>query len=137
MGSLAQTHNEPLQIYVVEDSAAVRERLLELVDSIDGARCTGYAETASAAIEGIRSLRPDAVILDLRLAEGNGFDVMRALRDDVPGPDFYVLSSFAAEPYRRLALRMGAAAFFDKVTELPAIRDLITQRAMRHCVSTN
>jgi DNA-binding NarL/FixJ family response regulator len=137
MGSLAPTHNTPLQVFVVEDSAAVRERLLELVDSIDGARCTGYAGTASAAIEGIRSLRPDAVILDLRLAEGNGFDVMRALRDDGPGPDFYVLSSFAIEPYRRLALRMGAAAFLDKVTELSAIRDLIAQRAMRHSVSTN
>jgi DNA-binding NarL/FixJ family response regulator len=130
-------HTQPkpagaLQVFVVEDSAAVRERLEELVDSIRGAHCAGSAETAAAAIAGIRRLRPDAVILDLRLSEGSGFDVMRALRGEFPAPEFYVLSSFAIEPYRRLALKLGAAAFLDKTTEMSSMRGLLEQRAARH-----
>jgi DNA-binding NarL/FixJ family response regulator len=123
---------QPLQVFVVEDSAPVRERLEELVESIDGAHCAGSAETAAGAIAGIRRLRPDAVILDIRLSEGTGFDVMRALRGEQPAPEFYVLSSFALEPYRRLALKLGASAFLDKTTEMSAIRGLLEQRAARH-----
>jgi DNA-binding NarL/FixJ family response regulator len=121
-----------LQVFIVEDSQPVSERLQELVDSIDGAHCAGSAQTAESAIEGIRRTRPDVVILDLRLAQGTGFDVMRALKEDAPIPEFYVLSSFALEPYRRLAFKLGAAAFLDKTMELAAVRGLIEQHAARH-----
>jgi DNA-binding NarL/FixJ family response regulator len=127
----------PLRVYVVEDSAPVRERLAEMVDSIAGARCTGSAETAEAAIAGIRQTRPDAVILDIRLADGTGFDVMRALRDYQPKPVFYVLSSFALEPYRRLAMKLGAAAFLDKATQIETIRQLIARLASGNPIPTH
>jgi len=127
----------PLQVYVVEDSAAVRDRLREMVDSIDGARCAGCAQTAQAAIDDIRRLRPDAVILDIRLAQGSGFEVLHALRDERPNPAFYVLSSIAVGPYRRLALKLGAAAVLDKAMDLPAIHDLIAQHAARHSTSAH
>ncbi|HWA14692.1 MAG TPA: response regulator [Burkholderiales bacterium] len=127
----------PLEVFVVEDSAPVRERLEELVGSIAGAHCAGSAESAAGAIAGIRRLRPDAVILDIRLSEGTGFDVMRALRGEHPAPEFYVLSSFALEPYRRLALKLGAAAFLDKATEMAAIRGLLEQHAARHAPRTH
>lgn len=127
----------PLQVFVVEDSAPVRERLEELVDSIEGAHCAGSAGSAEGAIAGIRRLRPDAVILDIRLSAGTGFDVMRALHGEQPAPEFYVLSSFALEPYRRLALKLGAAAFLDKTTEMSAIRGLLEQHAARHVPRTH
>jgi DNA-binding NarL/FixJ family response regulator len=117
---ITQASRQPLQVFVVEDSAPVSERLQELVDSIEGAHCAGSATTAGAAIEEIRRLRPDAVILDVRLAQGSGFDVMRALREDEPHPAFYVLTSFALDPYRRLALKLGAT------------RTLLEQHVARH-----
>jgi hypothetical protein len=40
-----------------------------------------------------------------------------------------MLSSFASEPYRRLAARLGARDFFDKSTEFERVRDLIAARA--------
>ena len=125
------SNSAALQVFVVEDSLPVSERLQELVDSIDGARCAGSARTAAAAVEAIRRIRPHAVILDLRLAQGTGFDVMRAFKDEPLNPAFYVLSSFAIEPYRRLAFKLGAAAFLDKTTDLFAIRTLLEQHAAR------
>ncbi|HEX7811868.1 MAG TPA: response regulator [Burkholderiales bacterium] len=134
MENAAITSSSPdssLRVYVVEDSAPVRERLQEMVESIAGARCAGSAETARAAIAGIRETSPDAVILDIRLPDGTGFDVMRALKNHQPSPVFYVLSSFALEPYRRLAMKLGATAFLDKVTQLETIRELIANHASR------
>lgn len=122
----------PLQVYLVEDSEVVRDRLREMVEDIEGVECAGSAATARAAIYEIRRLRPDAVILDLRLTDGSGFDVLRALRDEQPMPAFYVLSSLCIEPYRRLAMRLGATAVLDKAMDMPAVRDLLVQRAAQH-----
>lgn len=123
----------PQTIFVVEDSPLVRERLLEMLDAVPGARVVGLATRADEAIHDILAEHPDIVLLDLRLAQGNGFDVLRALREAAPDIDCYMLSSFASEPYRRLAARLGARDFFDKTTEFERVRDLIAARSVtRH-----
>jgi DNA-binding NarL/FixJ family response regulator len=115
-------------IFIVEDSALVRERLLELLEGIPETRVTGTAAGADQAIEEILAGRPDVVLLDLRLAQGSGFDVLRALQETAPEIDVYMLSSFASEPYRRLAARLGARDFFDKTNEFDRVRDAIAAR---------
>jgi DNA-binding NarL/FixJ family response regulator len=116
-------------VYLVEDSPLVSERLLELLDAVPGARVIGLATRADEAIQDILAEQPDVVLLDIQLAQGSGFDVLRAVRGAAPGIDCYMLSSFASEPYRRLAARLGARDFFDKSSEFERVRDLIAARA--------
>jgi DNA-binding NarL/FixJ family response regulator len=118
-----------LDVFIVEGSQPVRERLEELVASIAGARCSGSAASADEAMGAIRRLRPDAVILDIGLADGRGFELLRALGAWGCDMSIYVLSNFTMEPYKRLAYRLGAAAFFDKSTQFDAMRALLAQRA--------
>ena len=119
-----------MQVFLVEDSAPVRARLAEMVSAIPGAVLVGEAERAETAIREILASRPDVVMLDLGLAGGSsGFDVLRAVRPQAPDIDFYMLSNFAADPYRQLAERLGACDFFDKSRELERVRELIAQRA--------
>jgi DNA-binding NarL/FixJ family response regulator len=119
-----------MQIFLVEDSAPVRERLAEMLGAIPGARLVGAAERADTAIRGILAARPDVVVLDLNLAEGtSGFDVLRAVCPAAPGIDFYMLSNFSADPYRALAARLGARGFFDKTRELERVRQTLAARA--------
>lgn len=107
----------------------VRARLVDLLEAIPGASIVGEASHADAAIREILAARPDVVVLDLNLAEGSGFDVLRAVHPRAPEIDFYMLSNFAAYPYRQLAERLGARDFFDKSKEFERVRDLIAQRA--------
>lgn len=107
----------------------VRARLADMLGAIPGANVVGEAADAQAAIRGILALRPQVVLLDLNLAEGSGFDVLRAVCRKAPEIDFYMLSNFAADPYRQLAGRLGAREFFDKSKEFERVRDLIAQRA--------
>ena len=101
-----------------------------MLGGIPGAALIGEAADADAAIRDILASRPDVVMLDLGLAGGtSGFDVLRAVRPQAPEIDFYMLSNFAADPYRQLAERLGACDFFDKSRELDRVRDLIAQRA--------
>jgi len=118
-----------MQIYLVEDSATVRERLIAMLDAIPNVRVSGHAASASAAIAGILEQRPDLVVLDLHLAAGSGFDVLRAVRPQAPGIEFHMLSNFAADPYRQLAGRLGAAGFYDKSKQFDLVCDVIARRA--------
>ena len=125
------SHIPALKVFIVEDSPIIRERLLALLGSIEGAAAVGQASSAEEAIEGILQARPDAVVLDLKLASGSGFDVLRAVHERAPGIDLYMLSNFAAEPYRRMAARLGARDFFDKSNEFQRVREVLAARAAR------
>jgi DNA-binding NarL/FixJ family response regulator len=119
-----------MDIFLVEDSDAVRERLAEMLGSIPGARVVGDAAHAEVAITRILARRPEVVVLDLNLAEGtSGFDVLRAVCPRAPEVQFYLLSNFSADPYRQLALRLGARGFFDKSHDLERVRRTLAERA--------
>ena len=116
-------------VYLVEDAPLVRERLLELLQDLPDTSVVGIAARADQAIAEILADRPDIVVLDLRLAQGSGFDVLRAVHEVAPEIDVYMLSSFAAEPTRRLATRLGARGFFDKSTEFERVREAVSAHA--------
>jgi DNA-binding NarL/FixJ family response regulator len=118
-----------MQIYIVEDSAAVRTRLEALLADVPGTNLAGAAAGATQATREILERRPDMVILDLNLAEGGGFDVLRALHAQAPGIDVYMLSNFSAYPYRQLAERLGARGFFDKTREFARVREVAADKA--------
>ena len=119
----------PMNVFLVEDSAQLVQRLEEMLDAIAGVRTVGSAASADEAIREVLALHPDAVLCDISLAQGTGFDVLRALHARAPDVDVYMLSNFATEPYRRLAERLGARGFFDKTTELERMRDAVAARA--------
>jgi DNA-binding NarL/FixJ family response regulator len=116
-------------VFLVEDSASIRERLVRLLESVPGAQVIGQASDADEAIAAILAARPDVVLLDLQLDQSSGFDVLRAVHSLEPRIAFYMLSNFATEPYRRHAERLGARGFFDKSTDFDRLRDLVAQRA--------
>ncbi len=115
-------------VYVVEDSPLVCERLLEMLDAVPGARVVGVAARADQATEEILATHPDIVVLDIRLEQGSGFDVLRAVRERAPRTEVYMLSSFVSDPYRHLALQLGARDFFDKSTDFARVRDIVAAR---------
>jgi DNA-binding NarL/FixJ family response regulator len=118
-----------MQVFLVEDSPLVRTRLHDLVGAVPGAQVVGEAGTADSAIRDILALRPDVVLLDINLAEGSGFDVLRAVCRQAPAVDFYVLSNFSADPYRQLAERLGARGFFDKSKDIERVHHMMKARA--------
>ena len=129
-GGMQQTHQSaaPLRVFVVEDSPPIRERLEAMIGEA-GAVAAGHANSVRAAIDGILEARPQLVILDVQLADGTGFDVLRAVRKQAPEIDVYLFSNFAADAYRQLAETLGAKGFFDKSREFGSMRDVAAQRA--------
>jgi len=117
------------RVYLVEDSAPIRERVTALLASIDGVDNVGSAATADDAERAILQMHPHAVLLDIKLAHGSGFDLLRSLRARAPDIEIYMLSNFAAPAYRQLAADLGARGFFDKTNEMDSMRRTIAERA--------
>lgn len=122
----------PLDVFLVDDSAPVRERLLAMLAALAGVCVVGQAEGAEQAIAAILACRPQVVLLDLKLGDGgSGFDVLRAVHPQAPEIDFYLLSNFSTPAYRRSAEELGARGFFDKTQEFGRLMDLLAERARR------
>jgi DNA-binding NarL/FixJ family response regulator len=117
------------KVLVVEDSPQVRDRLLDMLDSIDGVDAIGSADRADVAVTRILAERPDAVILDINLAQGSGLDVLRAVHQAAPGVELWMHTNYADEPYRAVCRRLGAARFFDKSSDFEQMRESIVARA--------
>jgi DNA-binding NarL/FixJ family response regulator len=115
-----------LKVFIVEDSASIRERLTELMGEINGAAVVGFADTPSAAIAGILNTRPDCVVLDYQLLGGTCIDVLHAVHPKAPSVVFLVLTNHANPQYRRVCLEAGANWFFDKSTEFRKIKGVIS-----------
>jgi len=118
-----------MKIFLVEDSPPVRERLEAMLAPLAGALVVGHADGAEAAVRAILAEQPDIVVLDLKLAQGSGFDVLRALRDAGSRAEVYMLSNFATPAYRSAAERLGARGFFDKSQEFERLREVLAARA--------
>lgn len=121
-------------VFLVDDSPLVRSRLAELVAALPGSRVVGEAADVREAISGILAARPDVVLLDLSLATGSGFDVLKAIHKAEPAIAVYMLTNFASEPYRRHAERLGASGFFDKASEFERLRATLTQKGSSECL---
>lgn len=115
----------PPAVYLVEDNAAIRERLRDLLALTGEARIVGEAATPSQAIAGILAEHPDVVVLDYQLDGGTGVDVMRGVNEG--RPLFIVLSNHVDAHTRGACLSAGASFFLDKSTEFMRIRSILAQ----------
>lgn len=117
----------PSRVFIVDDSLTVRARVVEMLRSLPHVRVIGEAAAASEAIEAIAALRPDTVLLDLRLAGYSGMEVLRAVHERFPAIVFVVLTNHAEPQYRRACARAGASYFLDKSVEFERVRDVIAE----------
>jgi DNA-binding NarL/FixJ family response regulator len=114
-----------MNVFIVEDSASIRERLAALLGGIEGVTVVGQAETPSEALEGILRTRPDSVVLDIHLVGGTGIEVLRQAHLQIPRTVFIVLTNYPNAQYRRICMEAGAAYFFDKSSEIAKVREVI------------
>lgn len=116
----------PIKIFLADDSALIRTRVAAMLAG-PPVSVVGQAASAAAAVEGILAARPDVVVTDVQLAGGSGLDVIRLVREVVPGIAFIVFSSHSEAEYRKRYLGAGASRFLDKSTEFDQLPGAVRQ----------
>jgi DNA-binding NarL/FixJ family response regulator len=125
----SMTQPRQTQLYIVDDSAAIRHRLVDMFSRMDSVRVVGEAADAPKAVVDILALRPETVLLDLDLGTSSGMQVLRAVVPQMPEVTFVVLTNHSEPQYRRACQRAGAAYFLDKSTEFDQVRQVVAEIA--------
>jgi DNA-binding NarL/FixJ family response regulator len=110
-----------MRVFIVEDSDALRERLNRAISSLPHVEVIGSADNAMDAVAQIPKASPDVVILDIRLNQSSGFQVLRDLKTETTRPTIIVLTNYPYPQYRTRYLQAGADYFFDKSTGMDQV----------------
>jgi DNA-binding NarL/FixJ family response regulator len=112
-------------VYIVDDSQVVRERLAAMIGDVEGTMLAGTTGDPKEAVTDIRRLRPDAVILDIRMPGMNGIQVLRKIKEDLPSTVVIMLTNYPFEAYRRECIEAGADYFLHKSKEFEKINEIL------------
>ena len=118
-----------MKVFVVEDSAAVRERLVEMIRDIKDVEVVGEAATYDTAVAGIINTRPDVAVLDIKLANetGSGIDALIEVRKTLPGIRAIVLSNYTTPQHLKASADAGAEYFLDKSIDFERVGEILEQ----------
>src|SRR3954449_4669075 len=108
-----------IRVLVADDQALVRAGFVALLDAQDGIAVIAEADTGTAALTAAKELRPDVVLMDIRMPEMDGLAATRAIAADpaLTEVKVLVLTTFELDEYVFEALRAGASGFLVKHTE--------------------
>jgi PAS domain S-box-containing protein len=115
-----------IKILIVDDSHLFRERIKAFLSTSPEVVVVGEAEDGQAAMKKARELKPDVVLMDVKMGSINGFTAAGLLKRELPDIQIIILSLYDLEAYREAAQAVGASAYVPKkhlVDELlPAIQ---------------
>jgi DNA-binding NarL/FixJ family response regulator len=100
-----------VRILVVDDHPFFRDGIMTWISRQPGFASCGFAESPGGALAAIETEKPDLVLLDLQLRNGDGFDVLRGLADCMHQPRVIVVSHKGEMHFAERALRAGARGY--------------------------
>jgi DNA-binding NarL/FixJ family response regulator len=103
-----------VRVFLLDDHEVVRRGVAELLEAEDDIVVVGEAGTAEEAVGRILALSPDVCILDVRLPDGSGVEVCRAIREKRPEIACLMLTSFSDDEALLEAVLAGAAGYLLK-----------------------
>ncbi|HTT09391.1 MAG TPA: response regulator transcription factor [Burkholderiaceae bacterium] len=116
-----------VNVFVVDDTLQVRKRLVAILRTVEGVCVVGEADSVGSAIDGVLAADVDTLLLDLKLPDGTGLDVLAALKPQRPDIRVIVLSNFASAQHRQASLGAGADVFLDKSHEFGRVPQILRE----------
>ena len=123
------TPDSPIRVFLLDDHEVVRRGLRDLLEADGDVWVVGEAGTAEEALRRIPPTRPDVAILDVRLPDGDGVEVCRAVRAAHPEVHCLILTSFADDETLFQAIMAGAAGYLLKQVRGPDLVDAVRRVA--------
>jgi len=119
------SQDKRISVLCVDDHPIVREGIVSIIQGDSDLRLVAESATAEDAIAAFHAWKPDVTVIDLRLPDRDGVDVIRELRQEFPRARFVVLTSAEGDIDIRRALEAGAQAYLIKGVVRTELRQVI------------
>ena len=118
-----------ISVLLVDDHPVVIEGLRKVLQTAGDIAVAGEAHDAAGALEQARALRPDVVLLDLRMPGASGVQATRRLREQDVRSAVIILTSYGDQAYVRQAMEAGADGYLLKTTSADQLISAIRNAA--------
>ncbi|MEV7505168.1 response regulator transcription factor [Streptomyces sp. NPDC093018] len=109
-----EVEKKPARVVVADDQTVVREGIVMLLGLLPGVEVIGAAGDGEEAVRLVGELAPDVVLMDLRMPRCDGVEATRRIREQYPGTQVVVLTTYADDESLFPALRAGARGYLTK-----------------------
>src|SRR5258708_3412513 len=123
---------QKINVLLAEDHTIVRQGFRLLLEGEPDIAVVGEAETGRQAVQLVRKLRPDVVVMDIAMPQLNGLEATRQIIKEAPSTKVVILSSYSDDEYVQQLTEAGASGYLLKQTAAP---DLL--KAIREAIKGN
>ncbi|OQY73617.1 MAG: hypothetical protein B6D45_07870, partial [Ignavibacteriales bacterium UTCHB3] len=110
-----------MDILIVDDAESVRLNISRLISGALPEITISTASDCRSAIELLKSKEFQLVVLDIKLPDGSGFDVLTTINEMGLQTKVVMVSNFVCDKFKAKAMELGAAKFFDKTGEIDGL----------------
>ena len=114
-----------IRVVIIDDQAMVRSGFRVLLNAQPDIEVVGEAENGEQALTAVAALRPDVVLMDVRMPVMNGLEAARELLGRPEPPKVLMLTTFDLDDYVYQALRAGASGFLLKDASATALAEAV------------
>ena len=111
------------KLLIIDDRETVRQALEDLLSHAPEIELVGAAGTSDDGVLAVLDLKPDVVLLEIKMADGTGLDTLRRVLQAAPCADVIVLTSYVDEAERLACFQAGASSY--------VLKDIDSQRLIR------
>ena len=116
-----------IRVLLVDDQALIRAGFRMILDAEEDMEVVGECADGTQAVDSVRRLKPDVVLMDIRMPEMDGIEATRLIagNDGEAGPRVLMLTTFDLDEYVYDALQAGASGFLLKDVRAEALFDAV------------
>jgi DNA-binding NarL/FixJ family response regulator len=125
-----------MKIYIVEDSKMMVERITTTISPIPGVDIIGVSDNEQKAVSEVESLHPELMIVDIRLREGDGMNLLKYVKGRHPEIIVAMFTNYSLPEFKDRCMSLGADYFFDKSKDFYRIIKIVAQRSFMNAGNT-
>jgi DNA-binding NarL/FixJ family response regulator len=121
----------PARLLIVDDHDLMREATRAMLEGEPDLEVVGEAVNGRHALELCRQMRPDLVLMDVRMPEMDGLTATRAIKEELPAIGVLLLTVYESDDYRREGARAGAVGYVLKDASGQQLREAVRDALSR------
>ena len=129
IGYSLNKHMTDMKVIIADDSKLIRDRIAERVSLIDSVSVVAQTTNSGETIKEIEKHKPDLLILDIRMPEGSGINVLKYIKKNKTKIITIVVTNYPIVQYKDKCFELGVDYFFSKATEFDEVFKLVEKLA--------